>query len=203
MAAQLEDLHLADLHERAAAAGVSDYRKLGREELIEALQAEGGTDAASPGREAEEEAGSGVVVEATVLDVDPSEPVEMGPEGPEGGDEAGEDLPTHEIRGVLELTRQRYGFLRLAGLTPSEDDVYISAAQVRRCELRPADEVTGPARDPRRGERHRALVHVDQVNGEDPLAEVRPEFDSLAPIQPERRIAMGLGAVAELNRDHA
>ena len=203
MAAQLEDLHLADLHERAAAAGVPRYRKLGREELIEALQAEGGADASSLGREAEEggadpaspgreaeEAVSGVVVEATVLDVDPSEPVELGPEGPEGGDEAGEDLPTHEIRGVLELTRQRYGFLRLAGLTPSDDDVYISAAQVRRCELRPADEVTGPARDPRRGERHRALVHVDQVNGEEPLAEVRPEFDSLAPIQPERRIAM-------------
>ena len=190
MAAQLEDLHLADLHARAAAAGVPGYRKLSREELIEALDTSGADDDAAPGPEAEEAADIGVVVEATVLDAEPSEPVELGPEGPEGGDEAGEALSTHEISGVLELTRQRYGFLRLAGLTPSEDDVYISAAQVRRCELRPADEVTGPARDPRRGERHRALVHVDQVNGEEPLAEDRPEFDALAPVVPERRVTL-------------
>ena len=63
---------------------------------------------------------------------------------------------------MLDILPQRYGFLRLAGLRPSADDVYISASQVRRCELRPGDEVTGPAREPRRGERHRALVHVDR-----------------------------------------
>jgi transcription termination factor Rho len=177
MDAALDDLHLADLHERAAASGVPGYRKLGREELIEALRT-------APDPEE-------VVVDATVLDDEVAEPVELGPEGPEGGDEAGEELPTHEIRGVLELTRQRYGFLRLAGLSPSDDDVYISAAQVRRCELRPGDEVVGPARDPRRGERHRALVHVDSVNGEEPLAEERPEFDALAPVAPERRLAPG------------
>jgi transcription termination factor Rho len=176
MAAQLEDLHLADLHRRAAAAGVRGYRKLDRERLIEALG-----EAPEPDE---------VVVDATVLDDETTEPVELGPEGPEGGDEAGEELPTHEIRGMLELTRQRYGFLRLAGLSPSDDDVYISAAQVRRCELRPGDEVEGPARDPRRGERHRALVHVDRVNGEEPVAEERPEFDTLAPITPERRLQL-------------
>ncbi|MGH2986977.1 MAG: transcription termination factor Rho [Solirubrobacterales bacterium] len=204
MAAELKDLHLADLHQRAAVAGLPGYRKLGREQLIEALGAhpdaapaapgreaeEPDADPAAPGREAEEAAGSGVVVEATVLDPEAEEPVELGPEGPEAGDESAEDHPTHEIRGVLELTRQRYGFLRLAGLSPSEDDVYISAAQVRRCELRPGDEVEGPARDPRRGERHRALVHVDRVNGEEPLAEERPEFDTLPPIPPERRLRL-------------
>jgi transcription termination factor Rho len=62
---------------------------------------------------------------------------------------------------------------------------------VRRCELRPGDEVAGPAREPRRGERHRALVHVDTVNGEEPqVADGRPDFDALAPIQPERRIKL-------------
>jgi len=50
--------------------------------------------------------------------------------------------------------------------------------------------VAGPAREPRRGERHRALVHVDQVNGEEPLASARPDFDALAPVLPERRIAL-------------
>ncbi|MCD6014456.1 MAG: transcription termination factor Rho [Solirubrobacterales bacterium] len=176
MAAELEDLHLADLHQRAATAGMSGYRKLDRDALIEAL-------AEAP--ESEE-----VVVEATVLDDKAPEPVELGSEGAEGGDAKGEALPTEEVRGVLELTGQRHGFLRLAGLGPSDGDVYISAAQVRRCELRPGDEVIGPAREPRRGERHRALVHVDRVNGEEPLAGERPEFDALAPIAPERRLAL-------------
>jgi transcription termination factor Rho len=192
MAAKLADLHLADLHERAAAAEISGYRKLGREELIEVLESlPGGEEPAGEAETDEIEA----VVAGTVLDDAEAQAVELGPIGAEGGDgsEAG-DAATEPARGFLELTRQRYGFLRSSGLAPGEDDVYISAAQVRRCELRPADEVAGPARPPRRGERHRALVHVDSVNGEEPLAEERPEFEALAPIVPERRIALGEGA---------
>ncbi len=41
---------------------------------------------------------------------------------------------------------QGYGFLRLGGLGAAEGDVYVSASQIRRCELRPGDEVSGPAR---------------------------------------------------------
>ena len=92
---------------------------------------------------------------------------------------------TEEVTGILELTRQRHGFLRLGGLTTREDDVYVSASQVRRCDLRPGDEVSGPAREPRRGERHRALVHVDKVNGADPQEEGRVDFDSLTPAPPD------------------
>ncbi len=51
----------------------------------------------------------------------------------------------------------------------SDDDVYVSASQVRRCEMKEGDEVTGPVRAPRRGERHRALVRVNLVNGEPPV----------------------------------
>ena len=110
-------------------------------------------------------------------------------EGPAAGADAG-DGPTVEVSGVLELTRQRYGFVRLTGLAPDPEDVYISAAQVRRCELRQGDEVVGPAREPRRGERHRALVHVDAVNGEEPQTKARQAFDDLPPILPERRIPL-------------
>jgi transcription termination factor Rho len=209
-ATELKDLHLADLHERAAARGVSGYRLMRREELIEALSAapearpDAEADAESeakprrrrrgrrskPEPEPEPDTDELVVVEATVLDDSEDEPVELGPLGAEEGDERGDPLPTEGVRGVLELTRQRYGFLRLNGLAPSDGDVYISAAQVRRCELRPGDEVAGPAREPRRGERHRALVHVDTVNGEEPQTEARPEFDQLPAVLPERRIAL-------------
>jgi hypothetical protein len=50
MAAELKDLHLADLHQRAAAAGVTGYRKLGRDELIEAIAEAPDADPDAPGR---------------------------------------------------------------------------------------------------------------------------------------------------------
>jgi transcription termination factor Rho len=43
--------------------------------------------------------------------------------------------------------------------------VYISAAQVRRCELVSGDRVAGPARTPRRSERYPSLVRIDTING--------------------------------------
>lgn len=218
MADQLSDLHLADLHERADRAGIAGYRKLRREELIEALEGrDGGSGDAGAVRESRSESrprrgrrgGRGrsrggrrpaadadeIVVEATVLDDATSDPVELGPLDAEGGDVAADELATEEARGVLDLTRQGFGFLRLSGLSAGEGDVYISAAQVRRCELRPGDEVTGPAREPRRGERHRALVHVDRVNGVEPQTEARPGFESLPAVQPERRL------LTEIERD--
>ncbi len=214
--AELEELHLADLHARAAAAGISGYRLMRRDQLIERLG-----DAPEPERESEPEAEAkptrrrrrrrrGASDEAAAADAGPPRrrkpPTEDEAKADtdemaiveatvldDSSDEAAgaEEAPTEPVSGVLDLTRQRYGFLRLDGLTASEGDVYISAAQVRRCELRPGDEVAGPAREPRRGERHRALVHVDTVNGEDPSTEVRPEFDGLAAVQPERRMEIG------------
>ncbi len=107
---------------------------------------------------------------------------------------------TEQVTGVVEITPQRYGFLRLDGLEPGPGDVYLSASQARRCELRPGDEVSGPARPPRRGERHRALVHVDRVNGLEPLAVDRPEFDQLTPIIPKRRVPLDREGVDALTR---
>jgi transcription termination factor Rho len=53
--------------------------------------------------------------------------------------------------------------------------------------LRPGDEVSGPAREPRQGENHRALVRVASVNGQEPEAE-RSEFEDLTPVPPHRRL---------------
>ncbi len=183
------DLHLADLHERAAAAGIEGYRKMRRNQLLEAL-GESDSPAATAAPEGPGGEDEGVVVEATVLDDAEDEPVELDSAG--RSEDRDEEEPAAEpVAGVLEITRQRYAFLRLTGLEPGDGDVYVSAAQVRRCELRSGDEVAGPAREPRRGERHRALVHVDTVNGAEPLSEERPDFDGLPAIQPERRLEPG------------
>jgi transcription termination factor Rho len=109
-----------------------------------------------------------------------------------------EEAETEQVRGVLDLTYRGYGFLRLRGLEPSPGDVYISASQIRRCELRLGDLVQGPARQPARGERYPALVHVDLVNGVEPVEEEkdkgveigpgRPSLEALTPVAPRRRL---------------
>jgi transcription termination factor Rho len=60
--------------------------------------------------------------------------------------------------------------------------VYVSPAQIRRCELRAGDEISGPVRPPRRSERYPSLVHVATINGQpaDESAD-RPLFDDLTP----------------------
>ena len=180
---ELSELHLAELHARAAEAGIAGYRLLRREELIERL--EGGAE--RPRRRRGRRGGRGGRERLTAG----GEASQRAPRRErERREPDREDAPdaTEEVTGILELTRQRHGFLRLGGLGGRDDDVYVSASQVRRCELRPGDEVTGPAREPRRGERHRALVHVDKVNGTDPQEEGRADFDSLTPQPPARRI---------------
>ena len=104
--------------------------------------------------------------------------------------EDGAEVETEEISGVLDRMPQGYGFLRLEGLSAHEGDVYVSASQIRRCELRPGDEVSGPARAPRRGERHRALVRVESVNGQEPEGE-RVQFEDLTAVAPSRRLSLG------------
>jgi len=70
-----------------------------------------------------------------------------------------------ECSGTVELLPNGSGFLRVSPPEPSDDDVYISAAQVRRCELVSGDEVAGPVRSPRRSERYPSLIRVDTING--------------------------------------
>lgn len=76
------------------------------------------------------------------------------------------EQPAEEIvEGVVELLPNGSGFLRVAPPEPSDDDVYVSAAQVRRCDLVSGDRIAGPRRAPRRSERFASLVRVDTING--------------------------------------
>ena len=94
--------------------------------------------------------------------------------------------------GVVELSGNGAGFLRLTAGATSDDDVYVSAAQVRRCELVDGDRVTGPVRRPRRSERYPSLVRVDTINGKpaDEIAAPTP-FDDLPAVWPTERLALG------------
>ena len=175
----LRDEHLADLHQRARELGVPGYRMLSRDDLVAAIE-ERGEGVESADRDEAVDAG---------LERPRREPRRRrGRDREEPEEEAEEpEAETEPITGVLDRMPQGYGFLRLSGLHEAEGDVYVSASQIRRCELRPGDEVSGPARSPRRGERHRALVRVESVNGQSPEEE-RRHFEDLTPAPPHRRI---------------
>jgi transcription termination factor Rho len=86
---------------------------------------------------------------------------------------------------VLDVLANGSGFVRVDPAGQTREDVYVSPAQIRRCELRAGDEVSGPARRPRRNERHPSLVRVETVNGgsAEPVEE-RPSFGDLTPVFP-------------------
>jgi transcription termination factor Rho len=96
------------------------------------------------------------------------------------------------VEGVVELLANGSGFLRVQPPDPSDDDVYISAAQVKRCELLSGDRISGPPRAPRRSERFPSLVRVDTINGR-PAGEVAEgnRFDDLPAAFPDERIPLG------------
>jgi transcription termination factor Rho len=176
----LEASPLADLHAIASELGLEGFRTLRKADLVKAiLAAQGG----------EEEEGE--PTEAGLADALDEEPDVTEAGGPE--EEEVEVQPAAEERvvsGILDILPNGSGFVRSDPSGQSRDDVYVSPAQIRRCELRAGDEVSGPVRPPRRNERHPSLIRVDTVNGgpaEPP--EDRPAFAELTPVYPSERLS--------------
>ncbi len=96
------------------------------------------------------------------------------------------------MEGVLEIiTTEGYGFLRPINFLPSSEDIYISASQIRRFELRNGDKVSGKVRPPKDSERYHGLLQVEAVNGENPeSSKERPHFPALTALYPDRRMNM-------------
>ena len=204
----LEQSPLADLHLLASELGVENFRRLRKAELIDAILArQEGTS--------EEPAG---VIESEAAEDETRGRSRRGRRGGRGrsrardedrdddnGDDdapaaraAGarrEEEPAEEDKvaeGVVDLLANGSGFVRLSPPEATDDDVYISAAQVKRCELVSGDRVSGPVRAPRRSERFPSLVRVDTINGR-PAEEVAEgtRFEDLPAAFPEERFELG------------
>ena len=213
---ELESSPLADLHAIASELGIEGFRAKRKDDLIGAILAtQGGEEPAPepederepdevPSEEAleqpfagEAEAAEPAVEEEPAAEEEPAEAdeaeavTEEGEEVVEEEPEVEEEISDEQIAtGVLDVLANGSGFLRLDPAGQSRDDVYVSPAQIRRCELRAGDEVSGPVRPPRRNERHPSLVRVETVNGgaaEPP--EERPWFGDLTPVFPTERLA--------------
>lgn len=211
---ELEQSPLADLHAIASELGVEGYRRLRKAELIDALMGdEGGGDAAEAadsdaepepepkrrpargGRGGRSRRGGRLHGEGATDDDGPADAAESEPDdepeprGRAARAEEPEPEPAEVRSGVLDVLPNGSGFMRPDPFAHTRDDVYVSPAQIRRCELRPGDTISGPVRSPRRSERYPSLVHVETVNGEgaDPPPE-RPRFEDLTPVFAAERL---------------
>lgn len=116
------------------------------------------------------------------------------------------DVPTEEVSGMLDVMPEGHGFLRPKYI-PSDQDVYISASQIRRFSLRSGDLVEGAARPPKETERYFGLLQVNKINGEDAeklVSDVsatgrsssgrkRPKFEDLTAIYPNKHLKLETG----------
>jgi transcription termination factor Rho len=210
---ELQASPLADLHAIADQLGLDGYRRLRKPELIDAILAKGeptqnggeqpGAVAGGPpeedaerapaarrrrrttrstasrGRRSTAAADADAPAEEATAKVERAEPAERRRE------RAGE-----LAEGVVELLGNGSAFLRVSPPEPSDEDVYISAAQVRRCELVSGDRVSGPVRTPRRSERYPSLVRIDTINGASADTVGGARYEELPVAYPSERLAL-------------
>jgi transcription termination factor Rho len=207
---------LADLHALASELSIDGYRRLRKADLIDAIIARQGGSPPEPAedddRNGDEDRPAarrrrgrrGGRSRSAAREEDEEEKAEKDEAGsaPEDAEEIedhveraerGERAPEEEtVEGEVELLPNGSGFLRVNPPEPSEDDVYVSAAQVKRCELVPGDRISGPRRAPRRSERFASLVRIDTINGR-PADEVADStrFDDLPAAYPSERFRLG------------
>jgi transcription termination factor Rho len=193
---ELEESPLSDLHTIASELGIEGYRRLRRDDLIDALAGDGGGDSSatedkekpkprsrsrsrSRSRKSDDkpaESSRSRAAAAKKTDDEPSD-------SPARDEDDDDDGDTEVRQGVLDILPNGSGFMRPDAFAHSRDDVYVSPAQIRRLELRAGDQVEGPVRSPRRNERHPSIVRVDKVNGGDAeKPSERPRFEDLTPV---------------------
>lgn len=208
----LAESPLADLHVLANELGVDGFRRLRKADLIDAIVAkQSGDDLERPDLAAESETEAEIEPDgegaerprrgrrggrsrARGRDTD-TEPAERSERPERGGRRERADKPEAEdrvVEGVIELLGNGSAFVRLSPPEPTDEDVYVSAAQVKRCELVSGDRVGGPMRPPRRSERFPSLVRIDTINGR-PAEEVAEgtRFEDLPATFPTERLALG------------
>ena len=174
----LEGSTLSDLHSIAAELDIDGYRRMRKGELIAAILGEEYT-----GEEPEPPAADEEAQESG------ERPRRSRSRSRRSSRESGrEEEAESSVEGTVEVLDNGSGFVRLNPPDPSDGDVYISAAQIRRCELVSGDRVSGPVRSPRRSERYPSLVRVETIND-------RPA-DEVADGTPYEKLGAAFPAVA-------
>jgi transcription termination factor Rho len=217
---ELQASPLADLHLIADQIGLEGFRRLRKADLIDAIlgekrPADGDSDAGESDSDGDSESperrprarrparsrrASSARKSVESGDEQEEQPAAEKPaparrtQRAQGGRTRGDREKSEDgervAEGAVEVMGNGSAFLRVLPPEPSDGDVYISAAQVRRCELVSGDRVSGPVRTPRRSERYSSLVRIDTINGEpaDSVAE-GTRYDELPVSYPSERLA--------------
>lgn len=199
----LESKSLAELHQLAGEADIQGYRSLRREDLIKQLSSAGDDAAGRSGGGGEEQGrsssrsrrrrgrgrsrrgGSGEDRQGDGARGDGR----SDRNGADQGDgKSGSEPELEEATGILEVLPRGSGLVKAEGLP--EAGIHVSPAQIKRCQLRAGDEVQGPVRPARRGERRPSLVRIEMVNGSPPEDDRAPAFEKLTPVAPHRHIPL-------------
>ncbi|WP_265327633.1 transcription termination factor Rho [Clostridium mediterraneense] len=108
---------------------------------------------------------------------------------------------SNSSKGVLEILEQNnFGFLRCQNYLTGEGDIYVSPSQIRRFNLKTGDEVEGKVREAKEGEKFKALLYVEKINGDRPeMAIRRKHFEHLTPIYPNQRLRLETGESSDLS----
>lgn len=167
-ATELKKLKLKELQALATEKGIKKISGLKKDELIELLEK---TESAQTEEKAEESKTAEIADDGIVY----SDPVRR----------------TNLMSGVLEVLADGYGFLRSNNYQSGENDVYVSANQIRRFNLKTGDFIVGNTRMQHEGERYQALLYVQTVNGDKVDVSIRRKaFDDLTPIYPNERLRL-------------
>lgn len=168
---QLENKKLTELREIAKKLGIKSYTKYKKNELID------------------------LIIE-TAEDQDANESkIDEGISRENLPDKINDEIERNNeadlVEGVLEIMSDGFGFLRFHNFLSSELDVYVSPSQIRKFNLKTGDKVQGITRPAKSGEKFRALLYVQKVNGDNPeVAAKRPNFENLTPIYPNKRLTL-------------
>ena len=211
----LEGSPLADLHAIASELGIEGFRRMRKADLVKAIIIDqGGDPGPDPEPEPVDENGADEATEKPARSRSRrsgsgssggsrsggresgssrggSSRSDGGRSGGRGGSrsERGADGTETDVEGTIEVLGNGSAFVRVKPPGQSDDDVYVSAAQVRRCELKSGDKVAGPARPARRSERYPSLVRVVTINGSSAdEVSVGTPFDKLEAGFPTKRI---------------
>ena len=95
-----------------------------------------------------------------------------------------------QARGVLEVLKEGYGFLRSPDFNylPRPDDIYVSPSQIKRFSLRTGHQVFGEIRPPKQKERFYALLKLEAVNDFPPdNVKKATLFDNFTPLYPQEK----------------
>lgn len=113
-----------------------------------------------------------------------------------GGEKQAWSLKDHtadefEAEGVLDVKPDGYGFIRVNFYESSQKDIYVSAQNIRRYNLRGGDKVRAHAKFSRESGNSAALQEVISVNDLSPeVFKHRAKFDDLVPCYPTRRLRL-------------